>query len=312
MTHGTYDDFWQARNLRPHLKDIKPAVHDRRRLVRRRGPVRRAARRYQRDRGEQPRHEQRPGHGPVDPRRLERAATARRSAPSPFGAKTAEFYREQIEFPFFEYHLKGKGDDQAARGVRSSRPAPTSWRTHDAWPPKAAKPRSLYLHAGGRLGSSPARRRRRRRPSTSTSATRPSRCRTSTRSTSACCRVHGRRPALRRPPARRAGVPDRAARRRPDARRPDRRSTLHVSTTGTDSDWVVKLIDVYPDDYPDPNPNPTGRPDGRLPAAGPRRRDARQVPQQLREARAVRARQADRGRSSRCPTSATPSAPGTG
>ena len=33
---------------------------------------------------------------------------------------------------------------------------------------------------------------------------------------------------------------------------------LHVSTTGTDSDWIVKLIDVYPDDYPDPKPNPTG------------------------------------------------------
>ena len=33
---------------------------------------------------------------------------------------------------------------------------------------------------------------------------------------------------------------------------------LHVSTSGTDSDWIVKLIDVYPDDYPDPNPNPTG------------------------------------------------------
>ena len=32
---------------------------------------------------------------------------------------------------------------------------------------------------------------------------------------------------------------------------------LKVSTTGTDSDWVVKLIDVYPDDYPDPDPNPT-------------------------------------------------------
>src|SRR5947207_3175483 len=26
MAHGTYDDFWQARNLRPHLKNIKPAV----------------------------------------------------------------------------------------------------------------------------------------------------------------------------------------------------------------------------------------------------------------------------------------------
>ena len=41
MQHGTYDDFWKARNLRPHLKNIKPAVHDRRRLVRRREPVRR-------------------------------------------------------------------------------------------------------------------------------------------------------------------------------------------------------------------------------------------------------------------------------
>ena len=26
MSHGTYDDFWKARNLRPHLKNIKPAV----------------------------------------------------------------------------------------------------------------------------------------------------------------------------------------------------------------------------------------------------------------------------------------------
>src|SRR5262249_28187594 len=33
---------------------------------------------------------------------------------------------------------------------------------------------------------------------------------------------------------------------------------LHVSTTGTDADWIVKLIDVYPDDYPDPSPNPSG------------------------------------------------------
>ncbi len=33
---------------------------------------------------------------------------------------------------------------------------------------------------------------------------------------------------------------------------------LHVSTTGTDSDWIVKLINVYPNDHPDPNPNPTG------------------------------------------------------
>src|SRR5258708_37539435 len=33
---------------------------------------------------------------------------------------------------------------------------------------------------------------------------------------------------------------------------------LQVSTSGTDSDFVVKLIDVYPSDYPDPAPNPKG------------------------------------------------------
>ena len=32
---------------------------------------------------------------------------------------------------------------------------------------------------------------------------------------------------------------------------------LRVSTSGTDSDFVVKLIDVYPNDFPDPDPNPT-------------------------------------------------------
>jgi putative CocE/NonD family hydrolase len=31
---------------------------------------------------------------------------------------------------------------------------------------------------------------------------------------------------------------------------------LYVSTTGTDADWIVKVIDVYPDDEPNPNPNP--------------------------------------------------------
>jgi putative CocE/NonD family hydrolase len=33
-------------------------------------------------------------------------------------------------------------------------------------------------------------------------------------------------------------------------------ANLSVSTSGTDSDWIVKLIDVYPEDYPDYEPNP--------------------------------------------------------
>src|SRR5437899_12835412 len=34
------------------------------------------------------------------------------------------------------------------------------------------------------------------------------------------------------------------------------KATLHVSTTGTDADWVVKLIDVFDPDFPNPDPNP--------------------------------------------------------
>jgi predicted acyl esterase len=36
------------------------------------------------------------------------------------------------------------------------------------------------------------------------------------------------------------------------------KATLYVSTSGTDSDFVVKLIDVYPNDAPDNEPNPAG------------------------------------------------------
>jgi putative CocE/NonD family hydrolase len=34
--------------------------------------------------------------------------------------------------------------------------------------------------------------------------------------------------------------------------------TLHVSTSGSDSDFVVKLVDAYPGSFPDPDPNPAG------------------------------------------------------
>ena len=85
---------------------------------------------------------------------------------------------------------------------------------------------------------------------------------------------------------------------------------LRVSTTGTDSDFVVKLIDVYPNDYPDPNPEPEGRAHGRLSATGARRADsaasfatASQSPSRSSPASARRS-------NSSCRTSATLSAPG--
>ena len=172
MKHGTYDEFWQARNLRPHLKDIKPAVHDRRRLVRRRGPVRRA-RDLQDDRED------------TAPATYNTWSWARgvhggwsrsdgdQLGDVQFDAKTGDFYREQIEFPFFEHHLKGKAGSKTAEGVgvrdRHERVAEARRLAAEetSQPTIAVLPRRRQARASTRRR--PSRRRRR---STSTSATR--------------------------------------------------------------------------------------------------------------------------------------------
>ena len=175
MQHGTYDEFWKARNLRPHLKNITPGGDDRRRLVRRREPVRRPGDLSSTIEANEPGASNMPGDGPVGPRRLGRAATARRSGSVTFNAKTAEFYREQIEFPFFEFHLKGKGEFKLPEAWVFET-GTNQWRqVRRLAAEDGPKPKSLYLHADGQLAFEPPERAE-RRPSTSTSATRPSRC----------------------------------------------------------------------------------------------------------------------------------------
>ena len=107
---------------------------DRRRLVRRREPLR-GPRDLQEGRGHQPRRDEHPGDGPLAPRRLGAAATATSLGPVPFNAKTAEYFREQIEFPFFEYHLKGKGRPSFPEAWVFET-GTNQWRTFDAWPPR--------------------------------------------------------------------------------------------------------------------------------------------------------------------------------
>ena len=251
----TYDAFWKARNVRPHLQEHHAGRDDRGRLVRRRGPVRGAGDLPARSEPTNPRHHQHAGDGPVDPRRAgprRRRLARARSASTPRRRRSTA---STIELPFFEHFLKGQGaEDDAARGVRlRDRHQPVA---HASTPGRRRRrrPTTLYLQAGGTLASTAPSSAA--AASTSTSAIRPSRCRISSNDRHRHARrVHDRRPALRRHAARRAGLPDRAASTRTTW--PGRsRSTLHVSTTGTDSDWVVKLIDVYPDDYPDPEPEP--------------------------------------------------------
>jgi len=176
--------------------------------------------------------------------------------PVKFNAKTAVYFREEIELPFFEFHLKGKGTLSHPKAWVFET-GTNQWRRHDAWPLKEAQPKTLHLHTGGRLAFDP--------PPAS---------------------ERGAYDEYLSDPAKPVPYLDKViiglateymvADQRFAAQRPDVlvyasevlaedvtiagpiQVDLHVSTSGTDSDWIVKLIDVYPDDYPDPNPNPTG------------------------------------------------------
>jgi putative CocE/NonD family hydrolase len=165
-----------------------------------------------------------------------------------FHTQTAEFYRERIESPFFSHFLKdsGKLDLPEAFAFETGT---NQWRTFSAWPPQNAAGRTLYLHNEGKLvfdvpPAAPG--------GFDASVSDPAKPVPST-------------PGLAPGMAQRYMVDDqRFAARRTDVLVYQTAvleedltlagpivPSLHVSTTGTDSDWIVKLIDVYPDLFPD-------------------------------------------------------------
>ncbi len=66
------------------------------------------------------------------------------------GHETAREYRETIEAPFFRYYLHGQGA-KPSWVASTFQTGANRWRTYDAWPPREAKPTNLYLHADGTL-----------------------------------------------------------------------------------------------------------------------------------------------------------------
>jgi putative CocE/NonD family hydrolase len=173
--------------------------------------------------------------------------------PVNFHAKTAEFFRNEIELPFFRQFLKGATNVSLPKAFVFET-GTDEWRRESAWPPTAAVAKTLYFHSGGKLSFYP--------PTASDSA----------------FDEYVSDPA--HPVPFTASITDgmpmeymvedqRFAATRPDVLVYQSEpltedvtiagpiiASLHVSTTGTDSDWVVKLIDVYTGDYPDPEPNP--------------------------------------------------------
>jgi len=174
--------------------------------------------------------------------------------PVDFGSPTAAHYRKNILAPFFDYYLKGKGTGNRSEAV-TFRTGSNQWVEHSEWPPKqnvAAK--RLYFQPNGKLSFDPP-------PANSQPAF-----------DSFVSDPANPVPYRKRPIEVRSGwttwlVEDqRFVHHRPDVLTwatdtLDQDVTvsgkiianLFASTSGTDSDWIVKLIDVYPERYePDP------------------------------------------------------------
>jgi len=241
MAHGSDDAYWQARDLRPHLKDLRPAVltvggwFDPEDLF---GTL-------QVDRRAGPRGILVMGpwdHGGWswdDPDQLGDAS---------FGPGSAAFFRERIEAPFFRQYLKGAPDPGLPRATVFETGS-NRWRRFGAWPPPNARPTPLYLQAGGQLGFQAPRAASGADTFESDPAHPVPYTASSEARVSSSFMVEDQRFAARRPDVL---VYRSAVLAAPVTVAGPVQARLRVSTTGTDADWVVKLIDVLPGESGEP------------------------------------------------------------
>jgi putative CocE/NonD family hydrolase len=253
MTHTTYDKFWQDRALQRHLRKVAPAVLTVGGYFDAEDPVGPGLI-YQGVENASPEvdnhlvlgpwahggwsHGKGDSHGDVS-----------------FHLATGEYFRKEIEFEFFRRHLLGDGKKKEADFPKAwiFETGTNRWRKFGQWPPRDAAKTKLYLSEGGNLSFAA--------PAAESGAD-----------------EYQSDPA--KPVPYWNGIANGVQReymtadQRFAAKRPDVLAyqgetleddltvcgpvspTLWVASTGTDADFVVKLIDVYPLEYPNPDPNP--------------------------------------------------------
>ena len=253
VNHPNYDTFWQKRNLLPHLNNVKPAVltvggwFDAEDLY---GPLNI----YKTIEKTTPSARNSIVMGPWG-----HGDWARESGKSThnhiyFGDSISTFYQREIELPFFRAHLRGDGQAGLPEAYMFNT-GTKQWQKFDVWPPREIPPLRLYFGENGRLSvnkplndkavfeyvSDPAK------PVPYTSQTE----------------------GLTFTPRRYMSDDQRPAARRPDVLTFETDTLteavtvageilakLKVAMTGTDADFVVKLIDVYPQNHPNYEHNP--------------------------------------------------------
>ena len=245
MNHPNYDDFWQARDIRPHLRNIKPAVmtvggwFDAEDLFG-------ALNTYKTIEETNPGTRNMLVMGPWFHGGWARSDGDELGSVS-FGQKTSLSYRQSVELPFFNCLLKDKCDRQLAEAIVFETGS-NRWREYDSWPPKNVEARELFFNTNGGL-----------------TFTSPGGANAYDEYVSDPARPVPYINDIAIGMTREYMVDDqRFAATRPDVlvyqtEVLDRdvtlagpiKATLFVSTSGTDSDFVVKLIDVFPNSAPE-------------------------------------------------------------
>ncbi len=148
IKHPNYDEFWKARNILPHLRDIKPAVlvvggwFDAEDLS---GTLKIYQAIEKQSRETVNKLVMGPWvHGGWEWGRGDKLGDIS------FGSNTAEFFRDEIEFPFFRHYLKDAENPQLPKAYVFET-GKNIWQKKNAWPPPDATLQRLYFHGHGEL-----------------------------------------------------------------------------------------------------------------------------------------------------------------
>ena len=251
MAHPNYDSFWKDMNIRPHLKNLTPAtmvvggffdaedcfgalhVFD---AIEKQNPAD---------------HKNILVMGPWFHGGWE-SVDIQHFGDQDFGSNTSKWFRENLELPFFKYYLKGEGEinlPKAAIFISGS----NEWKKFSKWPPENSTEKTLYFHAGGKLSfDAPTGNENFDEYVSDPSSPVPYQDGVQSHRTREYMlddqRFAGRRPDVKV--------------YQTDTLTNDITLTgpvvadLFSSISTTDADYVVKLIDVFPDNYLNPTPNP--------------------------------------------------------
>jgi len=246
MEHGTYDGFWQARNILPHVRNVTPAVltvggwYDANNFYG-------ALHLFETIEKQSPQTDNAIVIGPWYHGQWARdSGNAIGGERLRFGSSTSVEYWHRMITPFFERHLKGGAKPERVKAYVFETGA-NRWRTFDTWPPNDGATRTIYLGAGKTLTTSVPK------------------------GTPNDFEEYVSDPARPVP-----FVPGQSTDMDPDYMAQDQRfsagrpdvlvyqgeplaqeltiagpvsPSILVSSTGTDGDWIVKLIDVHPDGF---------------------------------------------------------------